>query len=703
MGTDHTPTGSVFDARLRDLQTRADQETSERRRAERDLRERDARLAVNSDIARAMRDGEPPGRIVQRVVDSLHTHFPHFRSAYSTISADGVVAVDCSAGASEETWPDATPPVLSSDTLGTLAEVDLIANGATGDGTTGAELPAALAAGDVPVVLQAPVRHATTLAGILSLGSMTPHAWSPQERIMLREVADFLGVALRNAEATTRLEDSERRFRQLAESSQAVIVLHQKEGAVYLNPEFVRLSGYAADELQQTSLWDVIHPDDVPRIRDYRGRWLEQQGTPTRSEIRIVTKSGDVCWLDVRASTFELSGKPTILVTGLDITERKLWEQNLRAGEERLRTLMEHLTDGVSLIVDGRWVYANPGLARLVGCTTEELVGQSPIEILVPEDRTRGLSRLQAVAAGGSVPRTEYELLRRDGTSIPILASSQCIELDGRPAILSVVRDLREQRQLEEQLRQAQRLESVGQLAGGVAHNFNNALAAIIGYSELIARQLEDTHPVLPDVRKVLAVAEQSASLTRQLLTFSRKERVTPTVFSINEAIQASTALLEPLMGDHVQFQTQLDPVLRPVRADRSQLEQVIMNLALNARDAMPEGGTLTLATTGVTVTEDQARLHPDARRGAYSKLSVTDTGMGMARDTVARIFEPFFTTKEPGQGVGLGLSTVHGAVKQSGGFVTVESELGRGTTFGLYLLVYDAGADQPEVAAVTA
>jgi len=177
MGTDHTTTSSVFDARLRDLQARADQATSERRRAERDLRERDVRLAVNSDIARAMRDGEPPGRIVQRVVDSLHTHFPHFRSAYSTISADGLVAVACSAGAAEETWSDATPAVLSSDTLGTLAEVDLIANGATGDGTTGAELPAALAAGDVPAVLQvlqAPVRHATTLAGVL--GSMPPHA-----------------------------------------------------------------------------------------------------------------------------------------------------------------------------------------------------------------------------------------------------------------------------------------------------------------------------------------------------------------------------------------------------------------------------------------------------------------------------------------------------------------------------------------------
>lgn len=264
--------------------------------------------------------------------------------------------------------------------------------------------------------------------------------------------------------------------------------------------------------------------------------------------------------------------------------------------------------------------------------------------------------------------------------------------------MLSVVRDLTEQRQLEEQLRQAQRLESVGQLAGGVAHNFNNALAAIIGYSELIVRQLEPTDPVRSDVEKVLVVAEQSASLTRQLLTFSRKERVTPTVFSLNEAIVASNALLEPLMGDHVQFQMRLDPALGRVRADRPQREQIIMNFALNARDAMPDGGTLTLETMGVTVSEAQARLHPDARRGSYSRLSVTDTGTGMTRDVVARVFEPFFTTKEPGQGVGLGLSQVHGAVKQSGGFVTVESAPGHGTTFGLYLPVHEGPTDTSEV-----
>ncbi len=200
------------------------------------------------------------------------------------------------------------------------------------------------------------------------------------------------------------------------------------------------------------------------------------------------------------------------------------------------------------------------------------------------------------------------------------------------------------------------------------------------------------------DVEKVLAVAEQSASLTRQLLTFSRKERISPTVFSLNEAIEASNALLEPLMGDHVQSKMRLDPALGRVRADRPQMEQIIMNFALNARDAMPDGGTLTLETMGVTVGEARARLHPDARRGSYSRLSVTDTGTGMARDVVARVFEPFFTTKEPGQGVGLGLSQVHGAVKQSGGFVTVESAPGHGTTVGLYLPVHEGPTDTSEV-----
>ena len=419
----------------------------------------------------------------------------------------------------------------------------------------------------------------------------------------------------------------------------------------------------------RTSLWDIIHPDDRDMIRSFRSRRLRDQSAPSRYVTRIVTKSGKTIWLDMRASTFELAGKQTILTTGLDITERKLWEQGISESEARLRTLMEQLADGVGLLVDGKIAFANPALARILGYTADELVGRRPTEFLAPGDRQRAMERIGALADGAPEYTAEYEMVRRDGTTVPVVINSRRIEYDGRPALLSVHRDLTEQRQLEEQLRQSQRLESVGQLAGGVAHNFNNALAAIIGYSELIARRLDEDDPVLADVRQILAVAERAASLIGELLTFSRKERISPTVFDLNEAVESSSALLGPLLGANIQLHVQLDRSLRCVLADRRQIEQVVTNLALNARDAMPDGGSLTIETSGVAVTEALARTYPDARCGSYSRLSVTDTGTGMERAIVARLFEPFFTTKEPGQGVGLGLSMVHGAVKQTGGF----------------------------------
>ena len=291
-------------------------------------------------------------------------------------------------------------------------------------------------------------------------------------------------------------------------------------------------------------------------------------------------------------------------------------------------------------------------------------------------------------------------MIRKDGTTVTVLVTRRQIEYEGSQALLSIMRDLTEQRQLEEQLRQTQRLESVGQLAGGVAHNFNNALAAIIGYSELIARRLDEDDPILEDVKQVLSVAERSAALTRELLTFSRKERINPTVFDLNEAVESAGALLGPLLGAHIQLHVRLDRSLRGVRADRRQMEQVVTNLALNARDAMPEGGSLTIETSRVDVTESLAHTYPDARCGPYVRFRVTDTGTGMEPAIVERLFEPFFTTKEPGQGVGLGLSMVHGVVTQAGGFVTVDSQSGRGTTLGLYLPVHEEtpGGSEPVV-----
>ena len=681
--------------RMRDLGARTRTEITEQQRVERDLRERETRVAVTSDIVRTLRDGQSTDRTIQATVDSLHAHFPHLRSAYSTIAPDGRTIVDRSVGPAGLTWPaSAGEPVLTAQAMRTLRTRDLIVIEDAATGIMSGAASAELVAGNARAVLGASVHHSETPMGLLSLDSSTPRQWSEHERVTLRDAADVLVVALRAADARRQLEDSERKFRLVAESSQAMIALLQEEGAVYVNPELVRLSEYSHDELMQTSLWDLVHPDDRDMIRSYRSRRLHDQAAPTRYETRIVTKSGATCWLDVRASTFELGGKPTILTTGLDITERKLWEQSISASEARLRTLMEHITDGVVLIVDGTIAYSNPAMGLMLGYTSDKLAGHQPTEALVPGDWQKAMDRIDALTNGASEYPDEYQMVRRDGTTVPVLISSRRIEYDGRPALLSIVHDLTAQRLLEEQLRQTQRLESVGQLAGGVAHNFNNALAAIIGYSELIARQLDDSDPVLADVKQILVVSEQAASLTQQLLAFSRKEQIDPTIFNLNQAVESSSALLGPLLGAQVQLQLRLDRSLRDVRADRRQMEQVITNLVINARDAMVDGGSLTIETSDVAVTDALARVQPDARSGSYAKLSVTDTGTGMDRATVERIFEPFFTTKEPGQGVGLGLSMLHGAVKQAGGFVTVDSELGRGTTFGLYLPVHDEPAD---------
>ena len=258
--------------------------------------------------------------------------------------------------------------------------------------------------------------------------------------------------------------------------------------------------------------------------------------------------------------------------------------------------------------------------------------------------------------------------------------------MNGRSLNLVIGVDITERRHLQDQLLQKQRLESVGQLAAGVAHNFNNALTAIYGYAELLARRFDATDPARKDLEQIQRVAEQSANLTRQLLAFSRKEQVRPAVFCLNAAVETVRDLLNPLIGNHVSFRLQLDRVLPDVNCDRSQMEQVIMNLVFNARDAMPHGGALSIRTEATEVDEADCRTNAEAVPGRYVRLTVIDSGTGMDEETVARVFEPFFTTKELGEGVGLGLAMVHGAVQQSGGFVTVTSELGVGSTFALYI-----------------
>jgi len=351
----------------------------------------------------------------------------------------------------------------------------------------------------------------------------------------------------------------------------------------------------------------------------------------------------------------------------------------LRASETRFRHLAESGIIGIAVAdAASRVLEANDAFLRMIGRTQEDLLAGEVAWGLLSANEPEALENPSAI----STRAREGEYLRKDGRRTPVLVA--VAPLDGGQSI-SISLDLTDRKRVEEQFRQAQKMEAVGRLAGGVAHDFNNVLSVILGYAQLIGADLTPDEPLRADIDEIRQAAERATELTRQLLAFSRQQVLEPKVLSLSHTVTGMEKMLRRLLGADIALTTLLEPALWNVVADPGQVEQILMNLAVNARDAMPEGGKLTIQTTNVELDEDYATVHHDVRPGAYVMLAVSDTGMGMDAQTQARIFEPFFTTKEKGKGTGLGLATVFGIVKQSGGHIWVYSEPERGATFKVY------------------
>jgi two-component system cell cycle sensor histidine kinase/response regulator CckA len=505
----------------------------------------------------------------------------------------------------------------------------------------------------------------------------------------------------------TARQEAREHYRLLFEKSPHPMWVVDRETLRFLevNEAAIRDYGYSREEFLAMKILDLRPPEEVPaklQAIPGIGPGLEWQGL-----WRNRKKDGVLAWVEATTHALVFEGRAAWLTLSYDATDRLRAEEALRASEERYRVLMDRAQDAIHVVdPNGIVLEANQASERLTGRTKAEIVGRSFLQTVAPEEREKVRKRFETSLQRGATQGEATRVIRPDGTTVDIEVSASVIEIAGGPLVLAILRDVSERNAMAEQLRVAQKMEAVGQLAGGVAHDFNNLLTAILGYSQLLAPELRGNPEHFSAIEEIRKAGERAAGLTRQLLAFSRKQILELRVLDLNEIVHHIQEMLSRLIGEDIQVVMNLDPALSSVRADAGQIEQVIMNLAVNARDAMPRGGQISLETANVELGETYAQTHVPVQPGPYVMLAVSDTGVGMDRETRERIFEPFFTTKEKGHGTGLGLSTVYGIVKQSGGYIWVYSEPGRGTSFKIYLPRVQAPAEAlvvPEPAALPA
>jgi len=495
------------------------------------------------------------------------------------------------------------------------------------------------------------------------------------------------------------LVEREELFHLISENAADMIAVVDMDGKrIYNSLSYQKALGYSAEELKASSAFEQIHPDDREHVMK-AAEDARRSGIGTTLEYRIRHKNGMWIVLESTSSVIHnAKGEPEkLVIVNRDISERKRAEEALRRSEAGFRSVVEDAPYGIfRTSTTGQFLQVNPALQKMLGYESEaELLKQDlATDIFRHSGEYRRL--IETLSGMEDVKDIEMEWKRQDGTPITVRCSGRRVnDENGVPTHFEVfAEDVTEKRVLERQLRMAQKMEAIGRLSGVIAHDFNNLLSVIIGYSRVLTKSLSTNAPLREHALEIEKAGQRAASLTKQLLAFSRQQVLTPAVLNLNTLACDMEKMLPRLLGEDIEVSLHLYPELGNVKADQSQIEQVIMNLAVNARDAMPEGGKLKIQTSNVELDQAYTWNHPGAKVGSYVLLTVTDTGTGMDAATLTHIFEPFFTTKERGKGTGLGLATVYGVVKQSNGYIWVDSAPGKGASFQIYLPRH---AGQPE------
>jgi two-component system, cell cycle sensor histidine kinase and response regulator CckA len=548
---------------------------------------------------------------------------------------------------------------------------------------------------------------AVTLLLIVGMGSLIlPRGWNPQDSFyghsLGEAVRGLMGLVLvfdcytvyqqlQIHRIRRQLSEREQLFRLISDNAADMIAVVDMNGRrIYNSMAYQKLLGYSPEELKGSSSLEQVHPLDRHRVKMAADQ-ARATGIGTSLDYRIRHKDGSWRVFESTSSVIkDEKGVPEkLVIVNRDITERRRASEALQQSEASIRAVIENAPYGIFLATSaGNMLRVNPAIQRMLGyALPEELLGMNLAGNLFCDPSE--LPRIfEMVAAQKSFKDLEIAWKRKDTSVTTLRCSGVLVKGPGEVGACVEVfaEDVTEKRSLERQLQVAQKMEAVGRLSGGIAHDFNNMLGVIIGYSQVLKKRLDIDNPLRDHAEEIEKAGQRAAALTRQLLAFSRQQVLTPAILNLNTLLAELGKMLPRLIGEDIELALKLDPALGSVKADQSQVEQVVMNLAVNARDAMPQGGKLVIETANVNLDETFTSRHPGSKAGRFVVLAVTDNGSGMNAETMAHIFEPFFTTKEAGKGTGLGLATVYGVVKQSGGYIWVDSQEGKGSSFRVYL-----------------